>query len=93
MTTEAKVGIFTLVGIALLGFIVIVLAIGALGLVSMRVAKTDSDMLAEQYLPETAVANDLERLLLTTVIANLASPQPCDARHPGVQTQAGGELR
>ena len=49
--------------------IVIVLAIGALGLVSMRVAKTDSDMLAEQYLPETAVANDLERLLLRTMYA------------------------
>ncbi len=49
--------------------IVIVLAIGALGLFSMRVVKTDSDVLAEQYLPETAVANDLERLLLRTMFA------------------------
>ena len=49
--------------------IIIVLAIGALGLVSMREAKTDSDKLAEQYLPETAVANDLERLLLRTMYA------------------------
>ena len=49
--------------------IIIVLAIGALGLVSMREAKTDSDMLAEQYLPETALANDLERLLLRTMYA------------------------
>lgn len=49
--------------------IIIVLAIGALGLVSMRVAKTDSDKLAEQYLPETAVAYDLERLLLRTMDA------------------------
>jgi methyl-accepting chemotaxis protein len=49
--------------------IVVVLAIGALGLVSMREAKTDSDRLAEQYLPETAVANDLERLLLRTMFA------------------------
>ena len=49
--------------------IVIVLAIGTLGLVSMREAKNDSDLLAEQYLPETAVANDLERLLLRTMYA------------------------
>ena len=49
--------------------ILIVLAIGGLGLVSMREAKTDSDKLAEQYLPETAVANDLERLLLRTMYA------------------------
>ncbi len=49
--------------------IIIVLAIGALGLVSMREAKIDSDMLAEQYLPETALANDLERLLLRTMYA------------------------
>ena len=49
--------------------IIIVLAIGALGFLSMREAKTDSDKLAEQYLPETIVANDLEGLLLRTMFA------------------------
>jgi methyl-accepting chemotaxis protein len=62
-----KLGVKIGVGFGFL--ILIAMVLGAMGVVYMQNVKTTSAALAEQYIPETAIANEIERTSLLTMFA------------------------
>jgi len=57
------------IGVAFGCLILVAMALGGMGVLYMQSVKTTSAALAEQYIPETAVANEIERTSLLTMFA------------------------
>ena len=57
------------IGVGFGGLILIAMALGGMGVLYMQSVKTTATSLAEQYIPETAIANEIERTSLLTMFA------------------------